>query len=431
MDEYVKTLSDETRRRYRLYAYASTWFGCFSDVVMDSSAIIILYIAALGGGNGMVMFSTSLVGIMSMFFLIPTSRLVDKLGIKKVIGIACYIAFASYLTMAAGAFCGSWLGKYVAIFGCMCYCVSKPLWMGAWFPLLTNILLPSERGDFLGFMRFSYNILTGTVLFAVGVAMGEKPPIWLLQAVIAITGMLVLGRIFFIAKIKIPPHVPTKHNLRKAVSTAFKNSSMVAFCAYVCFLSVAFMPVIPLAFVYMKNGLDCGDNVVQIISSIGIGGQILSFLVYGRLVRRIGIRNMQLLVHGLFVAIPAALFFCGNSTPFLPEITGFLLFSASFAYGCFYCSFSQETLALARPGNVAMATAVCQTYQLAGTAIGRSATSFVLGYGILSAAWTVGGTAFNHFQTLFLICAAMSLLSAVLLVCIPSVMPENDNYYNP
>ncbi len=83
MDEYVKTLSDETRRRYRLYAYASTWFGCFSDVVMDSSAIIILYIAALGGGNGMVMFSTSLVGIMSMFFLIPTSRSVDNLGINK------------------------------------------------------------------------------------------------------------------------------------------------------------------------------------------------------------------------------------------------------------------------------------------------------------------------------------------------------------
>ena len=105
---YAESLGADTRKKYRMFAYASTWFGCFTDVVMDNSAIIILYLAMLGGSESMIMLSTSLVGMVSMFLLIPTARIVDKLGAKRVINISCYIAMASYLMMASGAFLAEW-----------------------------------------------------------------------------------------------------------------------------------------------------------------------------------------------------------------------------------------------------------------------------------------------------------------------------------
>ena len=100
---YAQSLGADTRKKYRIFAYASTWLGCFTDVVMDNSAIIILYFALLGGSESMIMLSTSLVGVVSMFLLIPTARVVDKLGAKRVINISCYIAMVSYLIMASGA----------------------------------------------------------------------------------------------------------------------------------------------------------------------------------------------------------------------------------------------------------------------------------------------------------------------------------------
>ena len=40
-------MDDGQRRRGRLYAYASTWFGCYAEVMVDSSAIVILYLTLL------------------------------------------------------------------------------------------------------------------------------------------------------------------------------------------------------------------------------------------------------------------------------------------------------------------------------------------------------------------------------------------------
>jgi len=428
---YAESLGAATRKKYRTYAYASTWFGCFTDVVIDNSAILILYFAMLGGSESLIMLSTSLVGIVSMFLLIPTARIVDRLGAKRVINISCAIAMFSYLMMASGAFFGHEIGKIVAFAGCFIFCASKPLWIGAWMPLLSNILLPSERGDFFGFMRFTYYILTASVLSAVGFLMGENPPEWFLQAVIAATGLLVIGRIYFISKIKIPPHTPPKRNIAKSVREALSNSPLAGFCVYICFISFAYMTVLPLPMVYLKKGLHCGDNIVQIISSVGIFGYVLGFFVYGRLARAIGIRNMQFLIHALFIAIPLGFFFCGEKTPCAAEIAGALLFFGNFAFACFYCAFSQETLALAKPGNVPMSAAVCQTYQMAGMGFSRVASSFLLLGGILSGSWSYAGMEFNSYQTIFLICSALGIFALMMLVLLPSMFPEKDDFYNP
>ena len=428
---YAESLSDAQRKKYRMYAYASTWFGCFTDVVMDNSAVIILYLAMLGGSDTLIMLSTSLVGMVSMFVLIPTARIVDRLGAKKVINISCVIALVSYLIMASAALFPQGVGKVVAFGGCFLFCVSKPLWMGAWYPLLSNILQPQDRGNFFGFMRFSYYILSGGVLLTVGFYMGENPPAYFLQLVLAMTGLLVIGRIIFIAKIKIPPHVKTTRNIVKSVKDALSNSSLVGFCVYVCFLSFAYLTVLPLSMIYLKKGLECGDNIVQIITSIGIGGYVLGFFVYGKLVKTIGIRNMWLFIHALFIIIPLGFFFCSKTLPLATEIAGVLLFFGNFAFACFYCALSQDTLALAKPDNVPMSTAVCQTYQMMGMGFARCASAFLLLGGILSTGWEWCGIQFSHYQTVFLICAALAFFGLIMIFCLPSVIRNRTNYYNP
>ena len=55
---FASTLTDRERRYARLMTYASAWFGCISEVMMDSSAIIIIYITLLKGSDSMAMFAT-------------------------------------------------------------------------------------------------------------------------------------------------------------------------------------------------------------------------------------------------------------------------------------------------------------------------------------------------------------------------------------
>jgi len=431
MTSYADTLSDQRRKQCRTYAYASTWLGCFSDVMPENSAIIILYLAMLGASNTLIMLSTSLSGIVAMFLLIPASGIVNKLGSRRMVAVSSLLACFSYLLMAAAPYMGIEIARYIVFFGCFSFCISQPLCTAAWFPILGHILKPSERGDFIGFMRFSYYILTGSVFFLLGILMGAKPPVWFLQIIIGTTGVLALGRYFFIARIPLPEHEHKVHDLKKAFRISIHNGLLVGFSAYVCFLSLAFAAIQPLTLIYLKNGLHFGDNVVQIISSVGVGGSICAFFFYGRLSRRFGIRNLQIAVHIAYIILPLVLFFCSDNIPYLPVVIAVLVFGANFAFANFVCTFSQESLALARPGNISMANSFSQTYQMIGTASGRTVASLLLGNGVLASTWKLWDIPISNFQTIYLICSGFAFFCLILIFCIPSVVPEHDDYYCP
>ncbi len=427
MEPYVDRLSDQVRKQLRLYAYISSWFGCFADVMLENTAIIILFFSILGAGNTLIMFSTGIPGLVSLFLLIPVSGLVDKIGAKKTVYLACSLACFSYLLMASAPFFGSACDQYVVLIGCLLFCFSKPLWTASWYPILGHILKSSERSEFFGFMRFSYYILSGSVFFLIGLFMGKHPPVWMLQTVIGLTGICTLGRMYFISKIKIPEHCSRNYDIKKAFSISIRNAPLVGFSVYIGFLSLAFASVIPLTLIYLKNGLHYGANTVQILSSVGIGGCIFGYFFYGRMVRKIGMSALQLLIHGAFIVIPLGLFFCKPSV----SLMGTFLFAANFSFACFGCMVSSEILALAKPGNLTMANAFSQTYQMIGTASGRLVVSFLLGNGILSSSWQYWNIKVSLFQTIFLFCSGIALFSLTLIFCLPSVVPQHDDYYNP
>ena len=242
MENFAATLTGDERKKFRLYAYASTWFGCFSDVMIDSSAILILFFTILGSSNSMLMLMTSLVGVAHLVFMFPGAGIVNKLGPKKVVAISCYVGMCSFLLLAAAPFFGSEIAKYVAFLGCFIYCLTKALWPSAWYPILNSILMPSDRAGFFGFMRFTYLLITGTVFGILGVCMSKNTPEWVFQIVIAVVGVMIMGRYYFLEKIRLPEFAKGKLELAKGLKKTVRNSTLLGFSVYVCFLFFSFRP---------------------------------------------------------------------------------------------------------------------------------------------------------------------------------------------
>ncbi|MDO4573724.1 MAG: hypothetical protein Q4D98_00760 [Planctomycetia bacterium] len=438
---HVETLTDAERKRFRMYAYGATWCGCFAEVMMENSAILILFMTLMGSSASMQLLSTSMNGILSMLLMFFAAGLADRFGAKRSINTAVCFEMTSCLLIASAPFWGRANATYVILVGCVLFCVSRPIWTASWYVVMGDILLPAERGPFLGFMRFSYYTITGVTFFLIGCAMGKESPIWIPQTVIAATGILAIGRAYFISKIRLGEHPSTGFHIREALSVSVKNGRLVSFSVYVAMMYLAFAPVLPLSIIYMKQYLQYGDGLVQILSTVGIAGSICGFLLYGTLQRVLGMRLLQWMTHTFYIAIPLSLALFGKnleclqtpvySQPLLVYVLAGLTLLGCFAVALFGCIVSQETLALARPGNVAMTSAFNQTYVMIGTAAGRFGMSIILGAGVLSATWTQGGMTFSCYQTLFFLCAAIGMFALFLIPGLPSMVPEQENWYKP
>ena len=430
MQSYAESLPVQDRKRYIKYAYVSTWFGCFADVMMDSTALIMIYFVLLNSNNSLIMFSTAVTGLMQIPLLIPASLLVNRFGVKKTVFLSAALSCTGYVTMSLAPFAGS-AAQYILLAGIFIFCASRPIWSTAWYPVLSDILLPRERGGFLGKMRFSYYIITGTVFYFVGQFMGKNPPIWYLQIATAVTGILALGRSYCINRIKLSDTKLAKLDLTKSFSISIHNAPLVGFSTYCCFFGMAFQAVIPLALLYMKKSLDFDADTVQKLSSLGIAGSVVGFLVYGWIVKKLKMKKLQLLIHLLWIIIPVGFFCCSKGMSHVMPLTGTLLFLSYLGLAWYNCCFSQECLALSRPGNSAMASALANTYNNIGSAIGRTASSMLLGYGLLATNWDYKGTNITDFQSLFLFAAIGAVICCVLLPSLPSMVSTHDDYYQP
>ena len=431
MMSYAESLGESGRRRGRCYAYAATLTGCVSEVMLDSSAIIILYMAMLGGGDMLQMLVNCFSGLSSMLLLIPCVVVIARIGLKNAVHYACLTGCAGYLLMA----CSPWFGSYrivAAVSGCMLYCLQRALYGAAWYPLLDAFLRPEDRGRFFGLMRFMYVSISGILFFLVGMVMGKEPPQWLMQMVIAIAGLASLGRSFCVSRFpEDPGAVRETPNLRRALGVSIRNGPLTAYAVYVCLLTMAMTSLVPLTYIYLKNYVGMAAGTVQMISTAGLCGSVTGFFFYGFLLKCIGMKKLEFLVHFSYIILPFLLFIVGKDTPGFSIFITVMLFVLCFVGSLFMCNNSGELLSLARPGNKAMATAFIQTYGSMGGFIGRSAASLVLGATMLAPVWELGGMEISRYQSIFLVCSCMAAVMLALVPTLPAVVPKHRDYYEP
>lgn len=425
------TLTDAERKRNRFYCITACCFGCFGELLLDSSAIIFLYFIALGSSDTLTLLQTSFSPLLGFLLPIPLAGIVAKFGVKKIIRTSCMIGAISYCMMIPAPWMGDF-GKYWCALCCLTYCISRPIWSGGWFPMLTHILLPEERAPFFGNLRFTYSIFIGLAFFIMGFFMGKNTPVWLLQTFLAVAALFSWLRWLIVSKVKLPGHIQSEPvNLKKALGISIRNAPLIMFSVYSCCLLLAYGSIGPFTVFYIKKGLECGDGLAQTLSVVTIAGAVIGYFLFGKVIRLIGTKKLQIGAHIVFILIPLGMFFCGKDTPFVLPLISTLLFLSSTAWAMMYASFSSEMLALARPGNTAMATAVYQTYQSFGSWMSRTVTSLLAGGTFLAASWDFNGFTVSHFQTIYLMAACGAIFFLILLFCLPSVVPKHEDYYNP
>jgi MFS family permease len=426
----METPEEKHSHKSQKLAILSACFGSLSLIMIQDSAIIILFAGMLGASSMLSMVTTALFGVMNCLLLIPAASFVARVGYKRSIirvtqlGVLTIIALAFSPLMEPFA-------KYAMMFFLICFGILMTIYVAAWFPFLDEFLPKKERSSFFGMLRFSWQTCCVIFFFICGLVMGKTPDLWVLQTIIVITGVALLGRAFFVRKIDVNEAERKPLNFRHGLELVLTNKPLVGFSVYLAFLYLAAQGTMPLTYIYLKNHLHTPDNVVVIISSLALGGTIVGFLCAGRMINKLGVKKMLLSVHIAFALINFMLFaFSGSGMVSLVIMTSLLVF-----YGFFIAissvAASSEMMALANPGNKALAMAFCISMCSAGLGGARLLSSMIIGSGILAPEWNIGAMKFSMFHTMYLGYGLGILFVCVLLVIVPAIFPKGEYHYVP
>ena len=103
---YAETLSDQIRKRANIHAILACCCGCVSEVLLDSTAIITLFIFALDGSASMTVLASGLTSIASTFLFIVSAKWVTALGLKRAVKYSCLLGMSGLLLMASAPYWG-------------------------------------------------------------------------------------------------------------------------------------------------------------------------------------------------------------------------------------------------------------------------------------------------------------------------------------
>ena len=426
----METATEKQSHKSQKLAILSACFGSIAAIMVKDSAVIILFAGMLGAGSMLSMVTTALPGIMSCLFSLPAAYLAARVGYKKTIVLTTYAGAFSILLLALCPYLNSW-AKYGMMFTLICFVTLMALYASAWFPFLSEFLPKHERGNFFGMLRFSWQSCCVVFFLICGFIMGKTPELWVLQAIIVATAFALLGRAYFVGKIKVRESERKSVNFRQSLAMVMANKPLLGFSVYLAFLYLAAQGTVPLTFIYLKNHLHTADNIVVIVSSLALGGTIIGFLCSGPIISKFGVKKILLSVHLAFALINFLLFlFSGAGTTCLVIITILLIF-----YGFFLAAssvaVSSEMMALATPENKAVAMAFCVSMYSAGMGGARLLSSVIIGSGILSPEWTMGTMNFTMFHTMYLGYSLAILFVCVLLVIVPAIFPKGEYHYIP
>ena len=412
---FAETLSETQRRRGRRIAVTSTMFGCISTQLIESNALVVLYLTMLGGSDSFTMFSSSLTSLSNILLLIPCASLAAGWGIRRTYTASSAIGFCAFLLIAAAPYLGS-AAKYAVVTGCFVYALTLTIYASTWYPLLDNILTPEDRNGFFSRMRFCYMLFNAGLLFVLGKFLGADPPLWLLQGVFLLAGSALWGRKFCMDRLPLDPAMQRESpNLVKSLGICLRNRPLVGFSLYLCSVYLAFSAAMPLALIYMKTALGIPAGTIVLLTSVNLVGKLAGFVVLGRWGNRLSLRRQMIGTHCLALLTIGLLFLLGPETPRLPVCFGLAFFLLGMVTAFLMCTSAVGMLALAAPGNKIMAIAFCSTSLSAGTAAGTLGCTFLLGSGAFASILDGISPDINKFQLIFALeCLALALFAALL-----------------
>lgn len=417
----------ERRRSAETFATLSSCCGVLGEVTLTDSAVIILFAGMLGAGDMLSLITTSVLPLLNGLCVIPMAWLALRLGAKRLIMRSCALASAAYFLAVSAPCFGTW-APAVLLLGITLCALCLTGFIAGWFPMLDSFLDKDRRTPFLSRMRFSHQLTAVVFLLAVGLAIGETPPLWALQLTLFVAGVIFVGRAVCVSRIPVfATHKRESPGFKAGLAGAVANKPLVGFSIYLFVLNLASYGTVPLTLLYLKRRLGAPDNVTVIISASALLGMLLGYLLVGGIVRRWGTRSALLGFHSVFALVNLGLFLIGSGVTRAYLGIGALLLVYSFTVAAASIVTSTEMMALSSPGNKTMSMAFCGAFYYGGSGLSRLLASLVLGCGMLAAEWRLGSMAVSHYQTLFLLYTAGVVFAAVFLLMVPAIFPKDEH----
>lgn len=421
----------ENRRSSEVKATLSACCGAMGDVTLTDSAIIILFAQMIGAGDMFSMLTTSLLPLFNGLCIIPMAYFADKLGYQRLIVNICKVSVFAYFMVVCSPFFGGNAAVAVMIGMIVLYAFCNTGYVAGWFPMLDTFLTQERRSSYLSSMRFSWQLSSALFLLSAGFFVGKNPSIEKLQLVLLIGALVYTGRIFFISRIPV-----FKTEKKKAFSfsdglrTALANKPLAGYSVYLFVLNLAAYGTLPLSVIYLKRYLHAPDNIIVMISAMNMIGMLLGSIGASRLIKRWGIKDTLLGIHITYALVNISLFFIGEWNMVTGILITLLMLIYSFTFASASIASTSEMMALATPGNKAMAMAFCGTFYYGGSGLSRLISSLVLGSGMLAPEWFIGSLKICHYQTLFLVYAVAIVFAAMFLVVVPAIFPRGEYVYD-
>ena len=422
---FADTLPDNVRRRSRLFAIGSALFGCISEWVNDSNAIIILFLVMLGGSESFSLFSSSFSGLSTVFLGMLAAMIAGWIGLRGTYRISVLVGTVMFFLMALAPYFGA-NAKYVVIIGALCYNMARPLYVAAWYPMCGNMLRIHERASFFSTMRFCYMIQNTILLYLAGRFMGDEPQQWKFQVILVFAGIMALGRIFCMDRMPVDKSEEKYgHHFLKSLVSLYNEHGVVGYAFYLLAVYTCSMGQLPLCIIYMKSGLSFGAGTIMSITSCRLCGMIIGFVTVRYATRIWSVLKYQFLTHLLLVAVSLAVLFVRPDSAHNAILMGAIFFFSGMAYAHIMCLSSMRTLELAPADNRVVAMSFCSVMQSIGTVISTLGATILLASGALSPKWSVLGVEFSHFHFMFILYFLLCVFSMLFLILVPGQRREN------
>lgn len=425
--EYA-ALSSVQVNRAKQHAILSACWGSLSAGLINDSPIVMIMAEKMNAGPALTLMTTSLISLAYSIMLLPMGYIAAKLGYGRTIKQCSFLGFLIILLVCFSPSFGGW-GPAVMLMAIAAYGITMSAYNAAWFPFIDNFLPKDQRHSFFGTMRFCWQGCSVCFFFVCGLLIGKSPSMFALQVVVFVSALGLLGRIYHVSKVPQPNRKPEEVKFRIGLTDAVRNKALSGYSAYLCFLYLFCFATQPVAFVYIKNGLEIPANIVVIISALALTGSIIGFLVSGILINAIRSRKVIVISHLTFVFINISMFFINGNSFFHIALITILLFINAFMLSMVSITTTSEMLTLATPWNRAMSMAYCGSFYSLGSGCARLISSLILGSGMLAPLWTYKSFTFTNFQTLFLFNSAALLFACLLLVMVPAVFPKGKYRY--
>jgi MFS family permease len=412
---------------------SATVCQCFGShgLVAFRNGIVLLYLLALGFGNGRVIAALSYMGIFLGLIMVPAAYFSDRIGKKRfgyvghVMGILGFVLIGLAGFLKGTALCG-----FTVISGILIYALGAGVLASSWFALLKPIVPERIRGRFFGWMKISWQ--TATLLFSAVAAFVLKynDSLMVFQIFIFLIALMLIVRIMSYYRIPEVEKVSDKNRAKffSVMGSILRINGYASFAAYI-FLLNFFTFFCPGIFSMVeKEFLKLNPNTVVWLSNIYLIGAMAGFGFVGIIVDKYGTKVIFIICHFSYAFLLFSFVFRGLAGPFMVPVLGIIHFFYGIMFAASGIAMAKELFSLIPKRNQSMAAAFIHSMPHLAFGFSGYSSFLVLDIGFLRKNWTLWGLQLCDFDSLLLIAAAMVLLLVITLGLVPSIIKPDKGY---